>query len=98
MIGQISDYSVLDFNSSSQHRDVLISQGPVTTVAQFMTMRETQILARAIGNQKENWGEPRIFKRQLRNNYSKKRSKAKYKAMYGFFFFFFFSKLKLYYL
>ena len=31
--------------------------------ARLMTMREKQILARAIGIQKENWGEPRIFQR-----------------------------------
>ena len=29
--------------------------------ARFMTMREKQILARAIEIQKENWGEPRSF-------------------------------------
>ena len=45
-----------------------------------MTMREKEILAkaearyvvRAIKIRKENWGEPRIFKRCLSNNNSKK--------------------------
>ena len=47
-----------------------------------MTMQETQILVRAIGIQKENWGNNtflEIIKQQLFWN------AVKYKTMYGFF-------------
>ena len=55
----------VEFGTSNKIKKKKEKENPpsVLTSIYFMTMQEKQILARAIGIQKENWGQLRIFQR-----------------------------------